>query len=181
MVCVLLTPTVISAIPVTRRKASNNSPPMEPYSLRGIPKAQLTALTVATLQSHLKHFKLSTQGKKAILVDRLHSHLLSLDDTTPPPSHSQDTPTLPPDLLTQLTAILHQVNNTQGVSSSSTAVGNRQLMAGAVDDDHLSAVSEPVHTTSFNAVQMAPTTSTSTQVNPAPTYYYSNPTNSTAC
>jgi len=163
-----LCPVVISAMPATHHKASNNSPPTEPYSLGGISKAQLTALTVATLQLYLKHFKLSTQGKKAILVDRLHSHLLSLDDTTPPLSHSQDTPTLPPHLLTQLTAVLYQVNNTQGVSSSSTAIGKGQLTAGTVDDDRLSTASEPVHITNFNSIQVAPTTSTTTQVNPAP-------------
>jgi len=69
---------------------------MEPYSLRGVPKAQLAPLTVVMLQSHLNHFKLSTQGKKAILVDHLHSHLLSLEDNIPnppPPNPPKEAPT----------------------------------------------------------------------------------------
>ena len=45
------------------------------YSLLGALKPQLTAMTVVALKLHLKHFKLSTTGKKSVLVDWLLSHL----------------------------------------------------------------------------------------------------------
>ena len=49
--------------------------PAIPYSLSSALKPQLTALTVAALKSHLKHFKLSSAGKKSELVNRLHSYM----------------------------------------------------------------------------------------------------------
>ena len=75
-------------MPATRRNTagapSSAASSAAPYSLAGASKPQLTALTVAALKSHLKHFKLSTTGKKSELVDRLHSHLHSSqqDSTT---------------------------------------------------------------------------------------------------
>ena len=71
----LLTPIVITAMPATRRSSANELSSAAPYSLSGASKPQLTALTVAALKSHLKHFKLSSAGKKSELVDRLHSYL----------------------------------------------------------------------------------------------------------
>ena len=62
---------VITAMPATCCTTGSAAP----YSLLGASKPQLTALTVAALKSHLKHFKLSTTGKKSVLVDRLLSHL----------------------------------------------------------------------------------------------------------
>ena len=71
-------------MPATRRNTAGEASSAAPYSLTGASKPQLTALTVAALKSHLKHFKLSTTGKKSELVDRLHSHLHSSqqDSTT---------------------------------------------------------------------------------------------------
>ena len=71
---------VITTMPATRRTITRRTTGGEPssaapYSLSGASKPQLTALTVAALKSHLKHFKLSTTGKKSVLVDRLLSHL----------------------------------------------------------------------------------------------------------
>ena len=71
----LLTPVVLTAMPATRRSSDNEPSSAAPYSLSGASKPQLTALTVAALKSHLKHFKLSPAGKKSELVDRLHSYL----------------------------------------------------------------------------------------------------------
>jgi len=125
-------------MPATRRRMSNNSPPMEPYSLKGVPKAQSAALTVAMLRSHLKHFNLSTQGKKQFWL----IVLVSLEDNVPnppPPNPPQEASTLLPHLLDHLTAILHQDNNTQGVTFSSTVMENRQE---TTEDDCLSAASE---------------------------------------
>ena len=51
-------------MPTSRCRASNNSTSTELYSLRGLSKAQLAVLAVTMLQSHLKYFKLSTQGKE---------------------------------------------------------------------------------------------------------------------
>ena len=66
-------------MPVTRRATQRTTvdepSSAAPYSLLGASKPQLTALTVATLKLHLKHFKLSTTGKKSELVDHLLSHL----------------------------------------------------------------------------------------------------------
>ena len=62
-------------MPATCRTTGGGPCSAAPYSLSGASKAQLTALTVAALKSHLKHFKLSTTGKKSVLVDQLFSHL----------------------------------------------------------------------------------------------------------
>jgi len=71
----LFTPTVI-IMPATCC-ASHESPTTEPYSLVGMPKSQLSALTVTALKSHLQHYRLPTMGKKAALVDRLYDHISS--------------------------------------------------------------------------------------------------------
>ena len=68
-------------MPATRRATVDEPSSAAPYSLSGASKSHLTALTVAALKSHLKHFKLSTIGKKSELVDRLHSRLHA--DSTP--------------------------------------------------------------------------------------------------
>jgi len=73
----LLTPVVISAMPETRRNSTIERSSSIPFSLLGASKSQLSALTVAALKSHLKHFKLSVAGRKSELVDRLHSRLLA--------------------------------------------------------------------------------------------------------
>ena len=70
----LLTPIVITAIPATRCNPASEPCSAAPYSLSGASRPQLTALTVAALKLHLKHFKLLTTGEKSKLVDRLHSH-----------------------------------------------------------------------------------------------------------
>ena len=70
-------------MPATRRNSASKPCSAAPYSLLGASRPQLTALTVAALKSHLKHFKLLTTRKKSELVDRLHSHLHA-DSTTNP-------------------------------------------------------------------------------------------------
>ena len=80
-ICYLLI--VITAMPATRHTTVVEPSTAAPYSLSGASKPQLTTLTVAALKSHLKHFKLSTNGKKSELVDRLYSHLHADSNTNP--------------------------------------------------------------------------------------------------
>ena len=76
VICICQLFLVITAMPATRcTTICCTTGSVAPYSLSGASKPQLTALTVAALKSHLKHFKLSTTGKKSVLVDRLLSHL----------------------------------------------------------------------------------------------------------
>jgi len=56
----------------TRHTASKEALQIPPYTLNGTTKAQLATLTVASLKSHLKYFKLQVA---AALVDHLYSHL----------------------------------------------------------------------------------------------------------
>ena len=86
----LLTPVVITAMPATRRNSAREPRSAAPYSLSGASRPQLTALTVAALKSHLKHFKLLTTGKKSELVDRLHSHLHADSTTDPQVTHTSN-------------------------------------------------------------------------------------------
>ena len=65
----------------TRYSTSDQSRSTAPYRLAGASKPRLAAFTVAALKSPLKRFKLSTTGIKAGLVDPLHSHLHSLEET----------------------------------------------------------------------------------------------------
>ena len=92
-------------MPATRRNSASESRSAAPYSFLGVSRLQLTALTVAALKSHLKHFKLLTAltvaalkshlkhfklltiGKKSELVDRLHSHLHADSTTDPQVTH----------------------------------------------------------------------------------------------
>ena len=173
-------------MPATRRTTVDEPSSTAPYSLSGASKPQLTALTVAALKSHLKHFKLPTTGKKSELVDRLHSHLHA-DNTTHPqvtdtsnsqqdaPSqdapvntrtdaesrqnapHQADVPALPQQFLDQLTTILQQARN------SATHSGSPQ--PDAIEDDRLSAASLQVQSNPPLPTQVLPTRS-STQVNP---------------
>jgi len=62
-------------MPATHRIASREARQIPPYTLNGATKAQLVALTVASLKSHLKHYKLQVVGNKTALVDHLYSHL----------------------------------------------------------------------------------------------------------
>ena len=86
----LLTPVVITAMPATRRNSASEPRSAAPYSLLGASRPQLTALTVAALKSHLKHFKLLTTGKKSELVDRLHSHLHADSTNDPQVTHNSN-------------------------------------------------------------------------------------------
>jgi len=112
----------------------------------------------------LKHFKLQITGNKAVLVDRLYSHLqmntnngqqvggTQADATTnqqyatnnsqkhnPPPEQEQGdcTPELPQQMINQLATILQQAQNSWNTSDSDTAI----------EDDCLSAASDPVQQT----------------------------------
>jgi len=67
-------------MPARRRIASREAHQNPPYTLNGATKAQLAALTVASLKSHLKHFKLQVAGNKTALVNRLYSHLAGIQD-----------------------------------------------------------------------------------------------------
>ena len=137
-------------MPAKNRTASKNSSVTEPYSLRGASKFQLTAFTVAALQLHFKYFKLPTQGKKATLVKRLHSHLLSIEanvTTNPPlltPRQEIPTTTRSTDSYTPTT-----LKNTQGATSSNTSAEGGPSATGTMDDDCLSVAPEPGQTTSF--------------------------------
>jgi len=66
----------------TRRIASDKTCHTAPYNLTGTSKAQITALTVAALKSHLKHFKLPTTGNTSALINCLFSHLQSSQTDT---------------------------------------------------------------------------------------------------
>ena len=135
-------------MPATRCTTSEETRQFLPYSLDGASKAQLTALTVAALKSHLKYFKLQTAGNKAALVDRLHSHLQADAANAPqaavtngtqgdatnnqqtattrnpqqgPPSQQENgTPVLPQQILNQLTTILQQAENPRPTSAGDT-------------------------------------------------------------
>jgi len=78
-------------MPTTRNGTSDQSRSTAPFSLAGTSKLRLAAFTVVALKSHLKHFKLSTTGIKAGLVDRLHSHLYSMEETGTNNPHVADT------------------------------------------------------------------------------------------
>ena len=60
----LLTPVVITAMPATCCNSASEPRSAAPYSLSGASRPQLTALTVAALKSHLKHFKLLTSNHR---------------------------------------------------------------------------------------------------------------------
>jgi len=78
-------------MPATCNGTSDQSRSTAPYSLAGASKPQLAAFAVAALKSHLKHFKLSTTGMKAALVDCLHSQLHSMEETGTNNSHVPET------------------------------------------------------------------------------------------
>lgn len=69
-------------MPATRRNTAQASRTAAPYSLSGVSKPELAELTVSALKSHLKHFKLSVSGRKADLVDRLFTHVESLQGSS---------------------------------------------------------------------------------------------------
>ena len=172
-------------MPATRCTTVDEPRSTTPYSLLDALQPQLTALTVAALKLHLKHFKLSTTGKKSKRVGRLHAHLhadnttdLQASDTsnsqqdaspqdTPVNArtdaeprqnapHQADVPVLPQQFLDQLTTILQQARN------SATHSGTPQ--PDAIEDDHLSAASLQVRSNHPLSMQVLPTRS-STQVN----------------
>ena len=87
----LLSCVVDIAMPATRNGTSDQPHATAPYSLAGASKPQLAAFTAAALKSHLKHFKLSVSGTKATLVDQLHSHLQSIQETGTNNVHVADT------------------------------------------------------------------------------------------
>jgi len=155
-------------MPATRRNSTTEPSSTIPYSLSGAPKSQLTALTVAALKSHLKHFKLPVAGRKSELVDRLHSRLLAdnptdtqysdtsnsqqgaLPEDTPtdartdaePQRNAPDdnVPTLPQQLFDQLSTFLQPARN--NASGDATCLATPQ--PNAREDDRLSAASVQV-------------------------------------
>ena len=167
---VCLPPSRSNNMPATRRTAPEETRATTPYSLTGATKAQLTALTVASLKSHLQHFKLQTTGKKSTLVDRLFSHLQSIQtdansqqrvdtSSSPEPKQENSNATLPQQLLNQLSSFLQQAQN-PGRTSSATAVETN-----GIEDDRLSAASLPVRPIN-PASEQAVITHTSTQGGP---------------
>ena len=86
-----IVPPINTAMPATRNGTSDQSHSTAPNSLAGASKLQLGAFTVAALKSHLKHFKLSTTEIKVALLDRLHSHLCSMEETGINNPHVADT------------------------------------------------------------------------------------------
>ena len=185
----LLTPVVLTAMPATRRSSANEPSSAAPYSLSGASKPQLTALTVAALKSHLKHFKLPSAGKKSELVDRLHSYLHADSITDSQVTDSQldvppqdgpvnartdaepqqnaqhqvvDNAQIPPQqLLDQLTTILQQARNS--TSGGATHPGTSQ--PDTLEDDRLSAASMQIRSIPPLPTQVLPTRP-SPQINP---------------
>ena len=115
-------------------------------------------------------FKLQTTGKKSTLVDRLFSHLQSIQtdansqqrvdtSSSPEPEQENSTATLPQQLLNQLSSFLQQAQN-PGRTSSATAVETN-----GIEDDRLSAASLPVRPIN-PASEQAVITHTSTQGGP---------------
>ena len=172
-------------MPATRRTASEETRPTSPYNLDGTSKAQLSALTIAALKSHLKHFKLQTAGNKAALVDRLHSHLQAdatngtQGDATnnqqtattrnpqqgPPLQQENGTPMLPQQILNQLTTILQQAQNPQPTSAGD--MNATTTILDTTEDDRLSAASVPVQPNNLASSQAAATRTLVQPVNPS--------------
>ena len=78
-------------MPATRNGTSDQSHSTALYSLASTSKPRLASFTVVALKSHLKHFKLSTNGIKAALVDCLHSHLHCMEEMGINNPHVADT------------------------------------------------------------------------------------------
>ena len=188
----LLTPVVITAMPATRRNSASEPRSAAPYSLSGASRPQLTALTVAALKSHLKHFKLLTTGKKSELVDRLHSHLHADSTTDPQVTHiSNSQQNVPPqdihvnaytdaeprqntphqaagNVPTLPQQFLDQLTTILQQATNSTRGGtihSATQQPEAIEDDRLSAASLQVTSNPPLPTQVLPTCS-SMQVNP---------------
>jgi len=183
-------------MPAIRRTVMEESRPVAPYTLTDASKSQLTALTVAALEPHLKHFKLPVMGTKRVLVNHLHLHLCSLEDEgtvnmqANNSTHVQKSDMLQvgssnPDAHSLQIAPEQADNNNLGLpqqllsqlitllqqaqssaTASVTQVGPTQ--SDTIDDDHLSAASLPVRS-NLNPLTQAPMLHTSNQValNPA--------------
>lgn len=166
-------------MPATRRTVSRDARQTPPYTLNGATKAQLATLTVASLKSHLKHFKLPVAGVKTALVDRLHSHLAGnqemVTDNPQPAANteaygaaatgSQQVSTqnpqsqqidgangLPQNIIDQLRTIVQEAQTSRGT-------GTTDMNPDPTDDDRLSAASVPVQRTNTTLSQSGHTSS----------------------
>ena len=176
-------------MPATRRSAQD-APVTEPYTLVGASKPQLAALTVAALKSHLKHYHLPTTGNKAALVDRLHYHLCSLQDSPAVTSTQSANPGTPLTPSQSTIAAGTQSTNSQSqnpVTPSTTSgnptlpqhlieqlatyfqqcrnppEGNQPNSSASTEEDNLSVASGPTYT---NNTLLPTQTVTSTSLRP---------------
>jgi len=184
----MLIPAVSTTMPATCCTASREPHSVPPYILSGDSESQLNSLTVAALKSHLNNFKLSVTGPKSALVNRLYLHLQSLPDEGVVDLQASDpqqnvtakagsanssgtdansleaaprqgnNPSLPQQLISQLTTILQQAQNLARTSA---------IQQDTIKDDHLSAAFLPVRSNPNPGLQAA-TLCTSSQaiINP---------------